>query len=195
VCACSERGKLSLSLARLWNHLFRSGDAIVLAHVLESFRCFVRCSTLASDGVNVVDESVPIEWKPRFAAILSARPDAKLFSELSALPPTLWRNKKRRRHSDAAHTNSGSPSLRGYCTLGAPEPAAPAAPAAPAPAGVSASAGAVRGGSGEGELEDMDDSDALATAERVLPRIEAAVREQVENARASPALAARCLRC
>ena len=188
LCGCSERGKLSSSLARLWNHLFRSGDAIVLAHVLESFRCFVRCSTLASDGVNVVDESVPIECKPRFAAILSARPDDNLFSELSALPPTLWRNKKRRRHSDAAHTNRGSPSLRGYCTLGAPEPAAPAAPAA---AGVSASVRAVRGGSGEGELE--EDSDALATAERVLPRIEAAVREQVKNARASPALAARCL--
>jgi hypothetical protein len=49
----------------------------------------------------------------------------------------------------------------------------------------------VPGGSGEGELE--EDSDALATAERVLPRIEAAVREQVKNSRASPQLAARCL--
>jgi len=60
----------------LWQHLFRQGHAVEHVHVLVSFKRFVSKTTLASGGVNVVEQSVPAECKAQFAAMLCAQPRA-----------------------------------------------------------------------------------------------------------------------
>lgn len=66
---------MSLAISRLWNPLFRIGNVVLHLEVLQSFRSFVRSSTLASNGINVVEQSVPSECKAEFSQMLCAQPD------------------------------------------------------------------------------------------------------------------------
>ena len=72
----SIRAPFCEKVSRLWHHLFRQGHAVEHVHVLVSFKRFVSKTTLASGGVNVVEQSVPAECKAQFAAMLCAQPRA-----------------------------------------------------------------------------------------------------------------------
>ena len=83
----SERAALSKAISRLWNPLFLVDDLAVHLHVVQSFKVFIRTSTLASDGVNVVEQAVPPECKAEFSELLCVRPEAHLSD---VLPLSVW---------------------------------------------------------------------------------------------------------
>jgi hypothetical protein len=66
---------MSLAISRLWNPLFRIDNLVLHLEVLQSFKSFVRSSTLASNGVNIVEQSVPSECKAEFSQMLCSQPD------------------------------------------------------------------------------------------------------------------------
>lgn len=168
----SERAKLSDAISRLWDHLFREDDAVVYAHVLQSFTSFVKKTTLASDGVNVVEQSVPLQCKAQFVAMLSARPGAPLSS---ALPRSGWNEQH---HREPALRQR----LQQHCTLGALS--STVAVDGSSGAGVAGKPNKIPAGGKWAAVE--RDCSAL---ELVLPRLEAAVLKE----RPSPEVAARLL--
>ena len=68
----SARVHLCKLVSQLWFHLFRQDNAVVRAHVLQTFRAFASKTSLASGGVNVAEQSVPPECKAQLASILLA---------------------------------------------------------------------------------------------------------------------------
>jgi hypothetical protein len=169
----SERAKLSESISRLWDHLFRADDAVVHAHVLRSFTIFVQNTTLASDGVNVVEQSVPLECKAQFVAMLSARPDASLSS---ALPRLVWNEQHPREPARRQR-------LQQHCTLGALS--STVAVDGSSVAGVSGNTTIKKPTGAKWAAVERD----CSALELVLPRVEAAMLKQ----RPSPEVAARLL--
>jgi len=165
----SMRAKLSNSVSSLWNFLFREDDTVMHAHVLQSFKRFTLHTTLASDGVNVLELSVPPEFKTQLAAILVVKPDSHLSS---ALPYSAWNpsSAERRMEQDACGAYR-------YRTLGA------------LASTVAAPLASVAGGRNKTDGKWAAVERDCTAMELVLPRLQAAVR----HSRPSPELQARLL--
>ena len=164
----STRARFCEKVSRLWHHLFQQGHAVEHVHVLASFQRFVCKTTLASRGVNVVEQSVPPECKAQFAAMLRAQPHAPV-------APTSFVSKCNR----VDGTSCDNFSLPAFRVAGAQAPTM-----RPQEDHVSDKAH-VPGMALEGDCSALE-SDCSAL-ESVLARLEAAVRQQ----RVSPELRAR----
>jgi hypothetical protein len=146
--------------------LFRQGHAVEHVHVLVSFKRFVSKTTLASGGVNVVEQSVPPECKAKFAAMLCAQPQALVAS-------TPFLAKCNAPGEAACHSDKFS--LPAFRVAGAHAPTRK-------PQGIEVDDGNKKT-NGKGTALEGD----CSTLEAVLARLEAAVQQQ----RPSPELRAR----
>ena len=135
-------------------------------HVLVSFKRFVSKTTLASGGVNVVEQSVPPECKAKFAAMLCAQPQALVAS-------TPFLAKCNAPGEAACHSDKFS--LPAFRVAGAHAPTRK-------PQGLEGDDGNKKT-NGKGTALEGD----CSTLEAVLARLEAAVQQQ----RPSPELRAR----
>ena len=162
----SIRAPFCEKVSRLWHHLFRQGHAVEHVHVLVSFKRFVSKTTLASGGVNVVEQSVPPECKAKFAAMLCAQPQALVAS-------TPFLAKCNAPGEAACHSDKFS--LPAFRVAGAHAPTRK-------PQGLEVDDGNKKT-NGKGTALEGD----CSTLEAVLARLEAAVQQQ----RPSPELRAR----
>ena len=162
----SIRAPFCEKVSRLWHHLFRQGHAVEHVHVLVSFKRFVSKTTLASGGVNVVEQSVPPECKAQFAAMLCAQPQALVAS-------TPFLAKCNAPGEAACHSDKFS--LPAFRVAGAHAPTRK-------PQGIEVDDGNKKT-NGKGTALEGD----CSTLEAVLARLEAAVQQQ----RPSPELRAR----
>ena len=162
----SIRAPFCEKVSRLWHHLFRQGHAVEHVHVLVSFKRFVSKTTLASGGVNVVEQSVPPECKAKFAAMLCAQPQALVAS-------TPFLAKCNAPGEAACHSDKFS--LPAFRVAGAHAPTRK-------PQGIEVDDGNKKT-NGKGTALEGD----CSTLEAVLARLEAAVQQQ----RPSPELRAR----
>ena len=168
----SARTVLSQKVSLLWDYLFRLDDAVAHVYVVQSFKRFLAYTTLASNGVDVVELSVPLDCKAELAALLRGQTGA---DATCTLPCSRWM---------AAFFSSGKAQVRRnehlqqYRMLGAAKP-------------VSAAHAA---GSARGCLETLAGNWAAverdcSAMERLLPRLLAAVQQE----RPSPELKTRLL--
>jgi hypothetical protein len=170
---------MSQAVSRLWHYLFLQDNVVTRAHVLPCFQRFMGNTTLASDGVNVAEHSIPHECKAEFTAFLQSQQQSHLPSAVSF---SAWTATSSRVCKLNGNGNAG---LQVYQMLGAP-------------AVDTAASGSKRrldgavshpGSSSEIEAEWAAVERDCTAMERLLPRVEAAVKRK----RPSPDLTSRLL--